>query len=111
MVSARLVGASQYLILLLTRLAKPETLRSLPLALTTCLKGPFVAAILPRILMILFRFSRPILLKESIKYVAANHDGAADSQGLWFIVSATTIYIGLAVRSFSILFRWMLAGC
>lgn len=77
--------------------AKPETVRTLPLALLDCVKGPFIIVILPRLFLIIFRYSQPSLIKQSIKYVTVPSEGANPSYGYWLVVSALTIYTGLAV--------------
>ncbi|KAI1405376.1 putative ABC transporter [Hypoxylon fuscum] len=79
--------------------AKPETVRTLPLALLDCVKGPFIIVILPRLFLIIFRYSQPSLIKQSIKYVTVPSEGANPSYGYWLVVSALTIYTGLAVST------------
>jgi ATP-binding cassette subfamily C (CFTR/MRP) protein 1 len=76
----------------------PETKKTLPLALMNCVKRPFLAPIFPRLSLIVFRYSQPILIKESIRYATGYQDGAENSRGYWLIVSAVGIYVGLAVR-------------
>lgn len=100
MVSARLVRNLKSLtILFLTRLAKPETKKSLPIALMRCLWKPFLAAVIPRLFLILFRYSQPTLIKECIRYAVAYPAGAESSHGYWLVVLAVFIYVSLAVRS------------
>lgn len=82
---------------LLTKTAKPETKMSLPLALMTCLTQPFLAAIVPRLFLICFRYSQPILIRESIRYVVAYPTDAESNQGFWLVLSAVAVYVGLAV--------------
>ncbi|KAF7587664.1 hypothetical protein BBP40_006894 [Aspergillus hancockii] len=79
--------------------AKPETKKSLPIALMRCLWKPFLAAVMPRLFLILFRYSQPTLIKECIRYAVAYPAGAESSHGYWLIVSAVFIYVSLAVRS------------
>jgi len=81
-----------------TTLAKPKEKNSLLITLIKCLKWPFLAPVLPRLLLIVFRYSQPILIKESIRHVAAQPPGTQKGDAFWFIVSAVTIYVGLAVR-------------
>jgi hypothetical protein len=69
---------------------------SLPLALK-CLKQPFLAAIIPRLFLIAFRYSQPILIRESIRYVVAYPTDKESSQGFWLVLSAVAVYVGLAV--------------
>jgi hypothetical protein len=77
--------------------ARPETKRSLPLALYRCLKRPFLAAILPRLFLIVFKYSQPILIKESIRYVTTSYTIASSTYGYWIIISGIAVYFGLAV--------------
>lgn len=72
---------------------------SLPLALMKCLKQPFLAAIVPRLFLIVFRYSQPILIRESIRYVEAYPTETEYNQGFWLVLSAVTVYVGLAVSS------------
>lgn len=67
------------------------------MALYQCLKGPFLAAVIPRLFLLGFRYSQPILIKESIRYVASGPTIAASGRGAGLIVSAVAIYGGLAV--------------
>lgn len=77
----------------------PETKLALPLALVMCIRRAFIAPIIPRLLMILFRYSQPALIRQSIQFVS---DGiptvaAVETRGYWLVLSAITVYIGLAV--------------
>jgi ATP-binding cassette, subfamily C (CFTR/MRP), member 1 len=69
------------------------------MALIECLKKPFLAAIIPRLFLIVFRFSQPILIRESIRYVVAYAAGTESSQGFWLVLSSPVIYVGLTVRT------------
>ncbi|KAF7939946.1 uncharacterized protein EAE98_000073 [Botrytis deweyae] len=82
-----------------SRRAKPETKYSLALALMRCLKHPFLAAVVPRLSLIAFRYSQPLLIKESIEYVVAHSIEEESSRGFWLIVSAVAIYVGLALST------------
>jgi ATP-binding cassette, subfamily C (CFTR/MRP), member 1 len=77
--------------------ARPETKRALPLALYRCLKQPFLAAILPRLFLIVFKYSQPILIKESIRYVTTSYAITSSTYSYWIILSGIAIYVGLAV--------------
>ncbi|KAI1427713.1 putative ABC transporter [Xylaria sp. FL1777] len=79
--------------------AKPETERTLPLVLITCLKAHFFAAVIPRLLLIVFRYSQPILIQESIRYAASYPASSGISHGYWLVLSAATIYLGRALSS------------
>lgn len=72
---------------------------SLPLALLRCLRRAFIAPFLPRLFLIIFRYSQPSLIRQSIQFVTASNSAVSDpeSRGYWLVVSAVTIYVGLAV--------------
>ena len=65
---------------------------------------------IPRLLIVFFRFSQPVLIHTAIRYVddVSEHDGDVDRRGYWIILSAIFIYVGLAVRSISFLGRFCL---
>ncbi|KAI0535783.1 putative ABC transporter [Xylaria digitata] len=79
--------------------AKPPTKTALPLSLLKCLKRPFLAAIIPRVFLIIFQYSQPTLIKQSIRYVTAYSSYANDDYGFWLVLSAVAIYIGLALST------------
>ncbi|TVY43016.1 ABC transporter [Lachnellula occidentalis] len=82
-----------------SRRAKPETRKTLPLALLKAVKKPFLAAIVPRLFLIAFRYSQPTLIKQSIRYVLTYSAGAQSNFGYWLIVSAAIVYVGLAMTT------------
>ncbi|ETS86194.1 hypothetical protein PFICI_00022 [Pestalotiopsis fici W106-1] len=78
---------------------KPETPRTLPMALLRCLRSPFLAAIPPRLLLVIFRYSQPILIHRSIQYATAGPEASEISNGYWLVVCAVVIYVGIAVSN------------
>lgn len=72
----------------LTNLAKPETRMSLLFALLKCIKPPFLDAVIPRLFLIVFRYSQPALIKQTIKFITTYSGGAASNYGYWLIWSA-----------------------
>ncbi|KAK9424055.1 putative ABC transporter [Seiridium unicorne] len=78
---------------------KPETSESLPRALMGCLKTAFLAATVPRLLLIFFRYSQPVLINQSIKYATADPNALDTNHGYWLIVSAVAIYVGIALST------------
>ncbi|PYI35295.1 putative ABC transporter [Aspergillus indologenus CBS 114.80] len=78
---------------------KPETKRTLPMALYQCLKRPFLVAVVPRLFLLAFRYSQPILIKECIRYVNSGFTGSGSGRGAVLIVSALAIYGGLALST------------
>lgn len=86
----------------LTILAKPETKMSLPIALFRCVKMPFFTTVIARCFLIFFRYSQPVLINRSIQYVVAYPTDPRESHCYWLVVSAVSIYVGLAVRYISL---------
>ncbi|OBT68976.1 hypothetical protein VE03_01419 [Pseudogymnoascus sp. 23342-1-I1] len=80
--------------------AKPESKATLPLTLLYCLKYPFASAILPRLFLIVFRYSQAILIKITIQYVTSSNT-QNDSVGIGYLLIAVSlfIYIGMAVST------------
>ncbi|OIW22995.1 putative ABC transporter [Coniochaeta ligniaria NRRL 30616] len=79
--------------------AKPETKRTLPLVLLKCIRKPFMAAIIPRLFLIVFRYSQPMLIRQSIRFVTMPSESAVTMRGYWLIVSAVVVYLGLAIST------------
>ncbi|KAK3903084.1 ABC transporter type 1, transmembrane domain-containing protein [Staphylotrichum tortipilum] len=82
--------------------ARPETRGALPLALLRCVRWGFAAPVVPRLFVILFRYSQPGLIRRAIQFVAANSLASADSletRGYWLVISVVAVYVGLAVST------------
>ncbi|TVY42741.1 ABC transporter [Lachnellula subtilissima] len=79
--------------------ARPETRKTLPLALLKAVKKPFLVAVVPRLFLIAFRYSQPTLIKRSIRYVLTYSAGAQSNRGYWLVVSAAIVYVGLAIAT------------
>ncbi|PMD48812.1 putative ATP-binding cassette transporter [Hyaloscypha variabilis F] len=78
--------------------AKPERTTTLPYVLLKCFKGPVAAAILPRLFLIVFRYSQPVLINISVRYIDnARKESGSTEEGRWLIVGALVVYVGLAV--------------
>lgn len=77
--------------------ARPENGATLPLVLLRCLFRPFLGAITSRILVIIFRFSQPLLISRAIQFVTDLSVGDDYLDGYWIIVAAAATYIGMAV--------------
>ncbi|KAH7327434.1 P-loop containing nucleoside triphosphate hydrolase protein [Rhexocercosporidium sp. MPI-PUGE-AT-0058] len=76
---------------------KPEGRKTLPLVLLRCLSKPFTAAILPRISLIVFRYSQTVLIGLTIKFGRGAEDG--QDGGYCLVLAALTIYLGLAIST------------
>ncbi|KAL2198120.1 hypothetical protein P885DRAFT_68308 [Corynascus similis CBS 632.67] len=74
--------------------AKPEIAAPLPLALLICVRRHFSAPVIPRLLLVLFRYCQPVLTRLSIQYIAQ-----ADIRGYSLVVSAVIIYLGIALST------------
>ena len=72
---------------------------ALLLALFRCLKKPFLAAIIPRLFLIVFRYSLPILIRRSIHYVSSSVYGDWESTGYMIVIASITVNVGLVVSS------------
>ncbi|KAH8680546.1 ABC transporter [Xylariales sp. PMI_506] len=77
--------------------SKPETSWTLPKVLLKVHLWPFIFAAVPRLFLILFRYSQPLLIRQAILYV--NNTGMQETSilGFYLIVAAATVYTGLAV--------------
>ncbi len=72
----------------------------MPWALLRCVRWRFAAPVVPRLLVILFRYSQPGLIRRAIQLVATDNLASGDgsrTRGYWLVVSAMIIYVGLAV--------------
>lgn len=81
-------------------IAKPEYGATLPLVLLRCLCRPFLDAIVPRMFVILFRLSQPLLISRAIRFVSRYPVGDESDDrpnGYYIIVGTAVTYIGMAV--------------
>ncbi|KAH9209825.1 P-loop containing nucleoside triphosphate hydrolase protein [Leptodontidium sp. 2 PMI_412] len=79
------------------RRVRPESRSTLPLVLLRCLSTPFMAAILPRLSLIVFRYSQTVLISLTIRFVRRPGDDRGD--GYWLVLAALTVYLGLAIST------------
>ncbi|KUI57164.1 Multidrug resistance-associated protein 1 [Cytospora mali] len=79
--------------------AKPENGATVPRVLLKCLQTPFLAAIVPRIFVVLFRFAQPLLISRAIRFVTSSPEEDERLNGYWIVVAASLIYIGMAVST------------
>jgi ATP-binding cassette subfamily C (CFTR/MRP) protein 1 len=78
--------------------AKPERNITLPYVLLNCFKRPVTAAVLPRLFLIVFRYSQPVLINIAVRYISnAPKESGSTEEGRWLIVAALAVYVGLAV--------------
>jgi hypothetical protein len=76
---------------------KPETKHTLPVTLLRFARSAFIAPLLPRIFLIIFRYCQPVLINATVRFV--NNGSQTENKpsfGSWLIVLTSVIYIGLA---------------
>ena len=82
---------------------RPERNTTLPLVLLKYLLWPFLSAIIPRLFLIVFRYSQAILINATIRFVGQNN-GMKDqlpNTSAWLVIVGVVIYVGMAVSAFS----------
>lgn len=57
----------------------------------------FLAPILPRLCLILFRYSQPVLIRNVIRYLDASMNENSTERDYTVVVMAVVVYVGLAV--------------
>ena len=78
--------------------AKPEGKATLPLVLLRSLAGLFRSAIIPRLFLVVFRYSQPVLIRRAIRFVSRLQDiSHTQTNGSWILLLACVTYVGLAV--------------
>lgn len=74
------------------------------LALLRCLAVPVMCTVPFRLLVLLFQYAQPALIRQTIVFVTQNKTKETSSAiGFWIIVTACFVYIGLAVSSLRLL--------
>lgn len=78
---------------------KPESLMTLPRVLLRTLLGPFLGAILPRLFLTVFKYSQPLLIRQTIRFLVNSHSkvGLGPEEGSNIIMASIIVYSGLAV--------------
>jgi hypothetical protein len=57
-----------------------------------------MSAVLPRIFLILFRYSQAVLINVTIQYVKRDTTaGTKSDTGYWLVIAALIVYLGMAV--------------
>lgn len=54
-------------------------------------------AIIPRIAVVVFRFSQALLISRAIRFVTHFSAASDESGAYWLVVEATAVYVGMAV--------------
>ncbi|KAF3061093.1 Multidrug resistance-associated protein 1 [Daldinia childiae] len=78
---------------------RPESSMTLPNVLFVSLKRPFLLAIPPRLFLTLFRYSQPIIIRQSIQYVTRNKPSNQTWTAHSLITAAVVVYVGLAIST------------
>lgn len=84
--------------------AKPSNKATLPKVLVASMLPHFLAPILPRLSLIVFRYSQPVLISTAIRYLSAPPEEKYSGTGYSIILMAGVVYIGLAVSSRDVLY-------
>lgn len=86
---------------------KPSNKATLPKVLVASMLPQFLAPILPRLSLIIFRYSQPVLIGTAIRYLSTSPEEKSSKAGYSVILMAVVVYIGLAV---SFLHLWYARG-
>ncbi|KAL7813269.1 P-loop containing nucleoside triphosphate hydrolase protein [Trichoderma aethiopicum] len=73
---------------------KSESILTLLTVLLRGLAAPFFAATFPRLGLVIFRCSQPILIEQAVRFVQGYTKGDDASQGYWLVVAAAFVYLG-----------------
>lgn len=79
--------------------AKPEGRTTLPKILALSMLPQFLAPIIPRLFLIVFRYAQPVLISTAIRYMSGSSAQSVET-GHLIIAMAVVIYVGLAVSMF-----------
>lgn len=58
----------------------------------------FLAPVLPRLSLIVFRYSQPVLISTAVRYLNSPLEEKSSNKGYSVILMAVVVYLGLAVR-------------
>ncbi|EFQ31083.1 ABC transporter [Colletotrichum graminicola] len=75
----------------------PETKLTLPRVLVASLLSPFLAPIVPRLFLIVFRYAQPVLISTVVRYLSTAVDEVSPESGYALIIMAVVVYVGLAI--------------
>ncbi|KAK2053375.1 ABC transporter [Colletotrichum caudatum] len=77
--------------------SKPETKLTLPRVLVASLLSPFLAPVVPRLFLIVFRYAQPVLISTVVRYLSTAIDEVSPKPDYALIVMAVVVYVGLAI--------------
>ncbi|KAK0640764.1 P-loop containing nucleoside triphosphate hydrolase protein [Cercophora newfieldiana] len=80
------------------RRAKPEGKMTLPMVLVRSMLPHFLAPIIPRLSLIVFRYSQPVLISTAIRTISKG-SSRSTSADYWVVLMAVVVYVGLAVST------------
>ncbi|KAH7134057.1 P-loop containing nucleoside triphosphate hydrolase protein [Dactylonectria macrodidyma] len=90
---------SQFLIQWQER-AKPDSQLSLLKVLVRHLRKPFLSVVFPRLFLVIFRCSQPIIIHETILFISqSGASTVSPCDGPWILLAAFTVYLGLPISS------------
>ncbi|KAK2028383.1 ABC transporter [Colletotrichum zoysiae] len=77
--------------------SKPETKWTLPRVLVASLLSPFLAPIVPRLCLIVFRYAQPALISTIVRYLSTAINEDSPKSSFLLILMAVVVYVGLAI--------------
>ena len=77
---------------------KPESKKTLPMALARCLSAQLTPPILPRLVLIFCRYGQAVLIGRAVRYVTVDRDRASSCTAYTLIAGAMVVYLGMTVR-------------
>lgn len=83
--------------------AKPSNKATLPKVLVASMLPDFLAPMLPRLSLIVFRYSQPVLIGTAIRYLSTPPEEKSSKTGYSVILMAGVVYLGLSVSFFEVL--------
>jgi hypothetical protein len=72
---------------------RPTTMTTLPFSLAKSMLPQFIAPVIPRLCLILFRYAQPVLISSAVRMLSGQSSGNRHM----LILEAATVYLGLAV--------------
>jgi hypothetical protein len=76
--------------------AKPENKTTLPKVLLLSMLPHFMAPIIPRLFLVVFRYAQPVLISTAIRSMSKSSSQSSET-GRSVILMAVIVYVGLAV--------------
>ena len=80
---------------------KPETTFTLLKTLARCLIEPALSPAVPRLCLIVFRCSQPVLIRQAMSFLSPALEAERnDCNGYWLLLAAVFVYFGMTVSPY-----------